>query len=237
MQSTYSKTKKGDRIFVPKPHETIVVTHGKPGTHSVLQSSYCLSLLRCSLESGLSYEKAHPITLGYQLITAYADKGTKSVDLDERLSVAITAGEFGYDAGVGIEVGTPAFLSTKLRVRVKANMIWLQSYKAAFDHWATYSSVSASLVYNIISIERSIVYIEIGTHVMLPEKTFSDVTHVHGVNSLMGVDLFVVNAQSIKLSYFFSGGFLFTNARAEKLEGNPGYAKGFLFSNGFRIYF
>lgn len=157
--------------------------------------------------------------------------------LDKKYALAISANEIGYDAGVGVEFSTPAFLFHKLRARLKANKAWLECYKAAVDHWATYHSVGASLVYDVVRIERSAVYAEFGAHMLFPGRKFSSAAHIQGLNGLLGADLFIVNTDAINVSYFFSGGVTMATAHAEKLEGSPAYADGFVFSTGFRCYF
>lgn len=156
--------------------------------------------------------------------------------LSKKYSVAVSFGQFGYDTGLGIEFGSPAFFN-RFHVRIRANKTWLESYNTVHDHWATYNLIGASMVYRVATIERCLVYTEIGVHAVFPSIKFSEVSHVQGVSSLLGVNLFVIYTPDVALSYFFSGGIGYTNAYAEKLERSPRYASGFLFTNGFRFYF
>lgn len=158
-------------------------------------------------------------------------------DPRKQCSVSVTAGRFGNDDGVGIEFGTPSVLANRISLRIKANTIWLESYKAATGQWARYQSFSTSLVYNVAMIERSIFFAEIGSQMIFPDSRFSNESHVPAWYLLTGLDLFAKFSGHVKVSYFFAGGVIFSEAYADKLEGTPRYANGFLFSNGLRMYF
>ena len=158
-------------------------------------------------------------------------------DPRRQCSFAITASRFGNDDGLGVEFGTPSLFANRLSLRMKANTVWLGSYKAATNQWARYQSVGASLVYNVAMIERSMFYTELGTQVIFPDVKFSNESHVPAWYFLTGLDLFFKINSHVKFTYFFAGGVITSDAHAEKLEGNPHYANGFLFSNGLRVYF
>jgi hypothetical protein len=155
----------------------------------------------------------------------------------KQYSIGVFAGEFGYDAGIGAEVGSPAFLnSKKLAVRVKGSINWLECSKADYDQWAKYKTVSASLVYNFMNIERCRVFAEAGPALILPDERFSKKTSYSGINVSTGLEMFVLNTTSLNMCYYFSLGIAYSKATAESLENQPRFGKG-VFANGFRFYF
>jgi len=158
-------------------------------------------------------------------------------DPRKQCSFSIAASKFGNDDGLGVEFGTPSLFAKRLSVRMKANTVWLEAYKAATTQCARYQTVGASLVYNVATIERSTFYAELGSQVIFPNAKFSNESRVPAWYILTGIDLFFKLTSHVKFSYFFAGGIISSDAHAEKLEGNPHYADGFLFSNGLRVYF
>lgn len=155
----------------------------------------------------------------------------------DRYSFAFFGGEFGYDAGLGMEIGSPSFFNNRFCIRVRGNVNWSEQVKADLNRWATYKSIGANLIYNFLSVDRGRIYIEAGTFIIVPNKTFSGKCCQPGLNVSTGTELFVINNSSLDIAYYFSGGIGFSRATAEKLENHPKYANGFIFANGFRFYF
>lgn len=152
-------------------------------------------------------------------------------------SVAMVASEYGYDAGLGVEVGSPGMLNNRVCFRAKGNITWFEQYKATYDHWATYKSLTISIVYNTLVIERSRFYFELGTYYTFPGENFSQKKSIQGITGSTGVELFVVAKPNFHMCYYFSGGYAHSRAYADKLENKPRYGNGFVFNNGFRFYF
>jgi hypothetical protein len=152
-------------------------------------------------------------------------------------SLSIFAGNYGYDAGVGIEAGSPCIQNTGLCFRVKGTLLWLEQYKAVTDRWAAYRSLNVSTVYNIYTFERSRVYIELGTYFIFPDVKFSHRKSIQGVSGSTGVEAFITTNPNFHMCYYFSGGIGYIRAYADKLENKPRYGNGFVFNNGFRFYF
>jgi hypothetical protein len=157
-------------------------------------------------------------------------------NLYKSFSFGVLAGEYGYDAGIGLELGTPSLFKNKICFRIKGTQNWLEVYKASYDRWAKYETVAISMVYNTLIVDRGRVYFDIGTYHIFPDKKVSNKTNVQGITSSIGVELFVVTNPKFNVSYYFSSGIGYIHAHAEKLENKPRYGNGFVFNNGFRFY-
>jgi hypothetical protein len=155
----------------------------------------------------------------------------------QKFSVAIFAGEYGYDVGIGAEIGFPQFYASRLSIRLKGNINWLEQYKANFDHWQKYRSINASLIYNFIRVERCRVFTEAGPIIIVAEKNFSTKRLYNGATASIGVEMFVLNYSSLDVCYYASLGAAYSGAIADKMESHPKYGNGLVFNNGFRFYF
>ena len=151
-------------------------------------------------------------------------------------SVAVVANEYGYDSGLGLELGSPGFLNGRLSVRLKASTVWMESYRAIYDHWARFQLVEAMAIYQFNLIDRARPYIEVGLIEVFPSGKFSDITSVQGVGVRTGFELFVYTSRRLHVACYFGGGINQVNAVAEKLESHPVYADGFVFMTGLRFY-
>jgi hypothetical protein len=154
-----------------------------------------------------------------------------------RYSVAVFAGEFGYDIGIGAEIGSPSFSNNRICVRLKGNIIWFEQYKVDLGHWAKYRSVNASIVYNFINVDRCIVFVETGPLIILLDKRLSKKSAYQGATASVGIEMFVLSSDSFNMCYYFSTGVTYSKATADNLENHPRYGNGFSFGNGFRFYF
>ena len=174
------------------------------------------------------------ILVGLMIVIFENTSGQKALP-NGRFSIAASAGMRAYDSELGIEVGTPSFFKGSVCFRVKGNLAWLESYKAVYDQWTRYKSLTAVMVYNTNMLERSRIYIEFGSYFIFPDQSFSSASYVQGITGSVGVELFL-SPTSKRVGYFFSGGFSYIDAMADKIEAQPGYGSGFLFSTGFRFY-
>lgn len=177
-----------------------------------------------------------PMVIAIVLATSHIQAQEYSLP-PKSFSVGITAGEYGYDSGIGVEISTPCIQNTSLCFRVKGLVSWLEQYKADYDKWARYKSLNVSTVYNIYVFERSRAYIELGTYFIFPDAEFSQRKSIQGFSGVTGVELFVITNPNFHMCYYFSGGIGYIRAYADKLENNPRYGNGFVFNNGFRFYF
>lgn len=158
-----------------------------------------------------------------------------NTDLNKSFSFAILCGENVFDTGVGIEVGTPA-INQRISFRVRANQNWMEAYKAKYDNWAKYETITLSMVYNTRLIERSRTYFDAGTFLLFPDQKFSDKKTIQGITSSIGLELLIVSDLHLTVCYYFAGGFNYINSYAEKLESKPRYGNGVVFNTGFRFY-
>lgn len=165
--------------------------------------------------------------------SAYSQADTSSC---KSFSFGVSAGNLGDDSGIGVEISSPTFCNDRLCVRLKGNTMWLEQYKSAYDHWATYRQIGVSFAYNFKVVEKSRIFIDLNPYMIFPDTKFSDVRTVEGIACSIGVEIFVVSTSTHKVSYYFSGGIAHSNARAEKLEQNQDYGGGFIFNNGLRFY-
>jgi len=152
-------------------------------------------------------------------------------------SLGITAGVQGSDTGIGLEATSRPLLGKSLLLRVRGGLNWLESYKAQTGDNITYPSFAAAVVYQIPHTERVRFYLETGPFVLVPSVKFSDRTSVTGVYITAGAEFFARCKPGLMLSYFLGGGFAYCDAIAEKLENQPAYGRGFVFTNGLRFYF
>jgi hypothetical protein len=152
-------------------------------------------------------------------------------------SLGVVAGMHGSDAGMGVEATSSPFLRKSLSVRVRGGLNWLESYKSLTGENMTYPSLAAAIVYQTPVANRIRFYIETGFFVLLPSDEFSNRSSVPGFSSSAGVELFARYKRELMISYFFGGGLAVCDAKAEKLESQPDYGDGFLFTNGLRFYF
>jgi hypothetical protein len=170
-------------------------------------------------------------------INLYAQHGSVKYPQQNRYSIAVFAGGLGYDAGVGLEIGSPAFSNNRLCIRLKGNINWLEEYKTTYNHWAKYRSAGASVVYNFINVDRSRIFVETGPYIILPDKRFSKRNSYQGLSAAAGIEMFILHTSSVNMCYYFCVGIAYSKATADNLENQPKYGNGFIFSNGFRFYF
>lgn len=154
-----------------------------------------------------------------------------------KISLGLYAGQLAYDPVVGLEVTSPAFLKNRLSFRMRGGMAWLEQYKSQLNKWTEYTSLTTALVYKTHVIDRGRIYAEIGSSAIIPNEKFSDKKYLHGSYGLIGAELFFLNKRDFDICYYFGGGMSLIKAYAEKLEENQRYGNGFIFTNGFRIYF
>lgn len=160
-----------------------------------------------------------------------------TLPFENKFTVAVSGGNYGVDGGIGVEVGSPAFSKSRFSLRLKANVQWLEQYKTDFDEWVSYNTVGVSWVYNVQVIERTRLFVDLGTFLVIPDSRFSERRSVQGINTSTGVELFLAKKPNPNLSYFVSLGMNYVRAYAEKLEHAPRYNNGFVCTNGFRFYF
>lgn len=176
------------------------------------------------------------IVIAFLLLTSAARAQTTSLP-GNTFSIGITGGEYGYDSGLGLEVSTSTFRNTAVFLRVRGTVSWLELYKSTYDQWVRYETLNVSMVYNIFAFERSRGYVEMGTYMIFPNAKFSEHRSFQGLTSSMGVELFVITNPKFNMCYYFSSGFGYVRAYADKLENRPRYGNGFVFNNGLRFYF
>jgi hypothetical protein len=222
-----------------------ITTHNRRARGHLLDRQLFSSALSLplSLGSGLSRFKTVVMTrlvilivIFFMVISNCSRAQTYSLPRSN-FSAGLIACEFGYDMGIGVEVGTPCLRQTALCFRIKGTTSWLEHYKSRFDRWATYKSLNVSMIYNFYTMERSRAYADIGTYVIFPDAKFSQQRSVQGVTASTGLELFVITNPKFHVCYYFSGGIAHARAYADKLENKPRYGNGFVFTNGFRFYF
>jgi hypothetical protein len=176
------------------------------------------------------------LTIGIILIALQSVYGQVDSSLYRSWSVSAGGNEYGYDSGLGIELGTRGLVNGRLCFRVKANTVWMESYRAVNDQWARYQLVEVMAVYQFSPVERARPYVEFGLIEVFPSKKFSDVSSIQGVGIRTGVELFVFTSSDLHVACYFGGGINRINAIAEKMESAPDYANGFVFTTGLRFY-
>lgn len=173
-------------------------------------------------------------TAGFVLIifTAHCQQTSP---INRSFSIAALAGDYGYDTGIGLEVGTPTLMK-HWGFRLKGTKNWLEAYNAQFNTWAKYEILTVSMMYYPMMLQRARTYLESGPMIIFGDKKFTDQKLVYGFSSSLGVELFVFSDERTTICYYFSGGYAVVDAYAEKLETKPRYGQGFIFNNGFRLF-
>jgi hypothetical protein len=153
----------------------------------------------------------------------------------KRFGVGVSAGHYGVDGAFGIDLTSPLVIHNHFGFRVRGNIVWLEEYKATLDHWATYNTALAGLLYRRRLAPRADFVTEAGAIIVFPHNKFSEKIET-GHYALIGVEHYLshkVNA----LIHHISIGLISSGAHAEKLEFSPKYGTGFVFNTGFRFYF
>jgi hypothetical protein len=176
------------------------------------------------------------LTLIIVTILGSADVSAQEVLQRNKFSIGISAGNLGFDSGIGIELSTPSVFNG-FCIRIKGGTSWLESYKAVYDHWRQYQSLSAAMVYNTKVADRAILFFELGTYLLVPDQKFSTYKNNQGVFGTTGIELVISTKPSAHTRYFFCGGLGYIKAYADKMENEPRYGNGLIFNNGFRYYF
>jgi len=153
-----------------------------------------------------------------------------------KCALGISVGHYSFDPGIMANITTPYFLNHKFALRVGGGIRWSEYYLAETDKSAYYSSMQAGLLYFITQEDRVRVYSELGFNVVFPNAVFSDKEKVTGMHGLIGLDFFTFSRGNFGLVYFVEVGYSVNPAKAEKLEGQPGYANGLMAITGFRFH-
>ena len=175
--------------------------------------------------------------IGILPVIGYAQFDSALVRRVNCFSFGVVAGVQGSDSGIGLEATSRPYIGRSLSLRLRGGLNWLESYKSQTGENVTYPSFAAAIVYQIPFAERVRFYFETGPFVLLPSVKFSDRSSVTGFYLTTGAELFARCKPGLMLSYFFGGGLAVCDAKAEKLESQPEYGDGFIFTNGLRFYF
>jgi hypothetical protein len=154
----------------------------------------------------------------------------------KRFGLGVSAGHYGVDGGVGVDLTSPLVIRNHFGFRIRGNVVWLEEYKASLDHWATYNTALAGLLYRRRLAPRADFVTEAGAMIIFPDNRFSDDKIETGHYALVGVEHYLshkINA----LTHYISIGLIASGAHAEKLEFSPKYGTGFVFNTGFRFCF
>jgi hypothetical protein len=150
-------------------------------------------------------------------------------------SVAVSTGIHGDDPGLGMEISRTVHERTGLAFRIRANLQWLEQSKAITDHWVTFQTYWAGVVYNTRIADRARPYFELGAFAIVPDQSFSKEKTGIGYYGATGLELFFIRGNNNVCLYLSVGGTR-SHMRAERLEASPRYGTGIVFSNGFRYY-
>lgn len=150
-------------------------------------------------------------------------------------SFAISAGIHGDDPALGMEISRTLHDRLGLAFRIKANLQWLEQSKAIADHWVTFQTYWAGIVYNTRIADRARPYFELGAFAIVPDQSFSNEKTGIGYYGATGLELFFIRGNNNACFYLSVGGTR-SHMRAERLEASPRYGTGMVFSNGFRFY-
>jgi hypothetical protein len=175
--------------------------------------------------------------LSFGLLGGYAQDMHFQNRHTNHFSFGVTASDFSFDSGLGIEVTSPRVLRKAVCFRFKGSMNWMEQYKATYDHWAKYSTLAASVVVYSDFFERVRWYVDVGPFIIIPESRISDRKYIEGGSGIVGLEIFVINTPHTNICYYFGVGAAHCTAYADKLEARPRYGNGIIITNGFRFYF
>ena len=168
---------------------------------------------------------------------SYAQSDLKPPVQSSQFSAGLSMGHYRYDPGVAFELTTPAFLKDNLSLRFKTSVQWLEEYKSAYHHWASYNTYSLGLVYYAQIVDRSRFYSEVGMLSIIPNIKFSDEASLEGFYILNGLEILLLTKPDFSLWLSLGIGPSFIEAYADKIEGRPRYGSGLSYITGVRAYF
>jgi hypothetical protein len=174
--------------------------------------------------------------LALMSLPAYVTFAQIDSSLFRSWSISVSANEYGFDTGLGVDLSSPAFLNGAFCFRLKASTVWMEAYTAVYDRHATYQLIEVMSVYQFSHVDRARAYLEAGIIEVFPSGKFSDVMSVQGFGARVGAELFAYSSRKLNVACFFGGGINRIKAVAEKIESRPSYADGFVFTTGLRFY-
>lgn len=151
--------------------------------------------------------------------------------------VALVAGDFSGDSGLGFEASFRPFFKGPVCIKLNGSINWMEQYKVMYGHWAAYSTVSASAVMYRTLQQRARAYMEVGPVFIIPSNKISTKSFVAGVSGQIGLELLLGNTEAVSLCYIVGGGIVYSRAHADRIEGDPPYGSGIVFNTGIRLYF
>lgn len=165
-----------------------------------------------------------------------AQQGTEHLP-DNRFAAGISAGHYGYDPAIGIDVTTSSFFRNHFSLRLHGTLHGLEAYQSSYHHWASYQSYSVGMVYHTNIIDHARFFVELGMLAIIPDSRFSKEKYLQGVYQFNGVEVFFVNTNQLCVGFHLGIGPTLIEAYADKLERSPRYGNGLYYLSGLRFYF
>ena len=176
------------------------------------------------------------LILTFVVVVVCTAQPVKTMTPFNKGSIGLSVGHYSFDPGIMASVTTPFFLNNKFALRIAGGIRWSEYYLAETNKSAYYSSMQAGVLYFITQEDRVRVYSELGFNIVFPNAAFSDKEKVTGMHGVLGLDFFTYSRANFGLVYFVEMGYSANPAKAEKLEGQPSYAKGLMAVTGFRFH-
>ena len=157
----------------------------------------------------------------------------QEASISKKVTFGFQLNQYQKDFGLGLSVTSPYFAHSRLAIRVRGNLMYLEHLKNENITWTPYSNISIGVVGVTAYISGFIkLYGEGGLITILPSSDFSNKDMVFGGYGLFGFEFYPWQ----KGCYFIELGGVGTGATADKVLSNPIYSNGFLISTGFRFH-
>jgi hypothetical protein len=148
------------------------------------------------------------------------------------LGFGFQVNQFQNDFGFGLNLTSPEILNGNAAIRLKANQVYFEHLLDGEYVWSGYQNVSLGFVGFGGMVGQSIrLYGEGGLVGINPSDRFSSESFRLSTYGTFGFEFFPTQA----FNYFIELGVMTSQARADKVVGNPFFSNGFVASVGFRM--
>jgi len=136
------------------------------------------------------------------------------------------------DFGIGVDIITPYFASSKLAIKIGTNVKWLEHIQESIMTWTPYQNVQIGIRSRHFIIEdKFFIYGEGGSLILFPNSQFSSKKSRFGGYGVFGFEF----KGSSHFGFYLELGAAGSGAKADLITHEPIYSNGFITNVGFRI--
>lgn len=158
----------------------------------------------------------------------------QSTNSRSSVNIGFSISQFQNDYGLGLHIISPYFANNTMALKFGATLQWFEYQDEQEMTWDAYGNFQIGLRTRQTIIDNKIfVYGEGGCILLLPNKSFSTQKNKIGGYGLFGFEF----KTPYSTAYFIELGGAGIGAKADKIEGEPIYANGFLTNVGIRFSF